>query len=130
VLALAVPAVGFGARPTLIALALYGLLPILENTIAGLEAISTDTRQAAEGMGLTRAQILREIELPLAAPSILAGVRTSVTIAIGTAAIGSTVGALSLGTPIIAGLYTDHISWAVQGALVDSAVVAEAVEEM
>ena len=77
VLALAVPALGFGARPTIVALFLYGLLPILENAIAGLEGVPAALREAARGMGLTRWQMLRDVELPLAAaPVILAGVRS------------------------------------------------------
>jgi len=117
VLALAVPALGFGARPTVVALFLYGLLPIIENAIAGLEGVSASVRDAAQGMGLSAWQLLRDIELPLAAPVILAGVRVSVTIAIGTATIGSTVGALTLGTPIFDGLAGNKISYVVQGAV-------------
>ena len=82
VLALAVPALGFGPRPTIIALFLYGLLPIIENAIAGLEGVPAATREAARGMGLSSWQLLRDVDLPLAAPVILAGVRVSVTIAI------------------------------------------------
>jgi osmoprotectant transport system permease protein len=71
---------------------------------------------AAEGMGLTALQKLFSVELPLAAPIIAAGIRTSVTIAVGTATIGSTVGALSLGSPIIEGLSGSNIAYVVQGA--------------
>ena len=90
VLAIAVPMVGFGARPTVIALFLYGLLPIVENAVAGLEGVPRAVHEAAEGMGLSAWQRLYQVDLPLAAPVILAGVRVSVTIAIGTATIGST----------------------------------------
>ncbi|HEX3861913.1 MAG TPA: ABC transporter permease [Stellaceae bacterium] len=116
VLALAVPALGFGPRPTIIALFLYGLLPIIENSIAGLDGVPAAVRDAAAGMGLSAWQRLRDVELPLAAPAILAGVRVSVTIAIGTATIGSTVGALTLGTPIFDGLAGNKIPFVVQGA--------------
>jgi osmoprotectant transport system permease protein len=109
VLAIAVPMVGFGARPTVIALFFYGLLPIIENAVAGLEGVASGVREAAEGMGLSMWQRLRDVELPLAAPVILAGVRVSVTIAIGTATIGSTVGALTLGTPIFDGLVANKL---------------------
>ena len=118
VLAVAVPAVGYGPLPTFIALAVYGLLPILENTIAGLNGVPADVREAAAAMGLTPLEILCDVELPLAAPTILAGFRTSVVIGIGTAAIGSTVGAITLGTPIIDGLVSDKLSYVVQGAVV------------
>lgn len=117
VLALAVPALGFGPRPTIAALFLYGLLPVLGNALAGLEAVPAAVLDAAEGMGLSPWQRLREVELPLAAPVILAGVRVSVTIAIGTAAIGSTVGALTLGTPIFDGLAGNKLPFVIQGAL-------------
>jgi osmoprotectant transport system permease protein len=117
VLALAVPALGFGPRPTVVALFLYGLLPIVENAIAGLDAVPPAVREAALGMGLSAWQLLRKVELPLAAPTILAGVRVSVTIAIGTATIGSTVGALTLGTPIFDGLAGNKLPYVIQGAV-------------
>ncbi len=117
VLALAVPALGFGARPTIVALFIYGLLPILENTIAGLEGVPEALRDAGRGMGLSSWQMLRDLELPLAAPVILAGIRVSVTIGIGTATIGSTVGALTLGTPIFDGLAGNKLPYVLQGAV-------------
>jgi len=117
VLALAVPALGFGPRPTVVALFLYGLLPIVATAIAGLEGVPAALRDAAEGMGLSRWQLLRQVELPLAAPVILAGVRVSVTIGIGTATIGSTVGALTFGTPIFDGLAGNKIPYVLQGAV-------------
>ena len=117
VLAIAVPMVGFGARPTVIALFLYGLLPIIENAVAGLEGVPRGVREAAEGMGLSRWQRLHQVDLPLAAPVILAGIRVSVTIAIGTATIGSTVGALTLGTPIFDGLVANKLPFVLEGAV-------------
>jgi osmoprotectant transport system permease protein len=116
VLALAVPALGFGPRPAIVALFLYGLLPIVGNAIAGLEGVPAAVRDAATGMGLSRWHILRDVELPLAAPVILAGVRVSVTIGIGTAAIGSVVGALTFGTPIFDGLAGNKLPYVIQGA--------------
>ena len=118
VLAIAVPMVDFGARPTVIALFLYGLLPIIENAIAGLEGVPHGVREAAEGMGLSGWQRLYQVDLPLAAPVILAGIRVSVTIAIGTATIGSTVGALTLGTPIFDGLVANKLPFVLEGAVV------------
>ena len=117
VLAIAVPMVGFGARPTVIALFLYGLLPIIENAVAGLEGVPHGVHEAAEGMGLSAWQRLYQVDLPLAAPVILAGVRVSVTIAIGTATIGSTVGALTLGTPIFDGLVANKLPFVLEGAV-------------
>ena len=117
VLAIAVPLIGFGARPTVVALFIYGLLPIIENAVAGLEGVPQDVREAADGMGLSAGQRLFAVELPLAAPVILAGIRVSVTIAIGTATIGSTVGALTLGTPIFDGLVADKLPFVIEGAV-------------
>jgi osmoprotectant transport system permease protein len=117
VLALAVPAIGFGMLPTLVALFLYGLLPIVQNAIAGLETVPASVRDAADGMGFSPWQRLYKVELPLAAPAILAGIRVSVTIAIGTATIGSTVGALTLGTPIFDGLAANKLPYVIQGAV-------------
>jgi osmoprotectant transport system permease protein len=74
-------------------------------------------REAAAGLGLSSWQQLREVELPLAAPVILSGIRVSVTIAIGTATIGSTVGALTLGTPIFDGLVADKLPFVIEGAV-------------
>ena len=117
VLALAVPAMGFGWQPAILALTLYGLLPIVHNTIAGLGAVPESVREAARGVGMSRGEILRKVELPLAAPVIVAGIRTSVIIGIGTATIASTVGAKTLGSPIIVGLNGSNIAYVLQGAV-------------
>jgi osmoprotectant transport system permease protein len=118
VLALAVPALGYGEAPTLLALFLYSILPVLEGTIAGLHAVPAEVREAADGVGFSPAAKLLRIELPLAAPYIVAGMRTSVIIAIGTATIGSTIGALSLGSPIVEGLAAENTAYVIQGAVV------------
>ncbi len=118
VLALAVPLAGFGAVPALLALTLYGLLPVVENTIAGLLRVPVSVREAALGSGMTAWQVLWRVDLPLAAPIILAGVRTSVTINVGTAAIAATVGAKCLGLPIIIGLNAANLAYVLQGASV------------
>ena len=130
VLALAVPAVGFGAAPTLIALFLYGLLPIFENTIGGLRAVPPTVLDAARGMGLGPLQRLREVELPLAAPVILAGVRLSAVINLGTATIGSTVAAKGLGEVIIAGLVADNRAFVLQGGLLVALLAVLTYEAM
>ena len=118
VLAIAVPVIGFGAVPALIALALYGLLPIVRACIAGLESVPHAALEAADGAGMTPVQRLWRVELPLALPVLLAGVRTSVIINIGTATIASTVGAKTLGSPIIVGLSGFNTAYVIQGALV------------
>ncbi|MCH4562765.1 MULTISPECIES: ABC transporter permease [Halomonas] len=117
VLALAVPVLGFGTLPIIVALVLYGLLPIVRNSLAGLQGIDPAVQEAARGMGMSKGQVLRQVELPLAAPVILAGVRTSVTINIATAALGATVGASNLGDPIISGIVNGNTAYIVQGAL-------------
>ena len=117
VLAIAVPVIGFGQEPAIIALILYGVLPILQATLAGLTAVPAGVISVAEGMGMSAGQRLRNVELPLAAPVILAGVRTSVIINIGTATIASTVGANTLGTPIIIGLSGFNTAYILQGAV-------------
>ncbi|MBV1786671.1 ABC transporter permease [Marinobacterium sp. D7] len=118
VLALAVPAVGFGSWPALIALFLYGLLPIFENTLAGLSQVRPEIKEAAKGIGMGPMQVLWRVELPLALPVIITGVRLSVIISIGTATIGSTVAAKGLGEVIIAGLLTDNLSFILQGGVI------------
>ncbi|MFD1796562.1 ABC transporter permease [Paracoccus aurantiacus] len=118
VLALAVPVMGFGAGPTLVALFLYGLLPIFENTLTGLTSQPPDVTEAARGMGLTRRQRLWQVELPLALPLILAGIRLSAVISLATATIGSTVAAKTLGEVIIAGLLSSNTAFVAQGGLV------------
>ena len=117
VLAIAVPLTGFGEMPALIALTLYGVLPVLQGTLAGIESVPAPTLQAAEGLGMGTWQRLWGVELPLAAPVMMAGVRTSVIINIGTAAIASTVGAKTLGLPIIVGLSGFNTAYVVQGAV-------------
>ncbi|KFC09187.1 membrane component of an ABC superfamily osmoprotectant transporter [Trabulsiella guamensis ATCC 49490] len=117
VLAIAVPVMGFGREPALIALILYGILPVLQGTLAGLAAVPESVSSVAKGMGMNGWQRLAKVELPLAAPVILAGIRTSVIINIGTAAIASTVGANTLGTPIIIGLSGFNTAYVLQGAI-------------
>lgn len=118
VLAVAVPLVGFGEQPTFIALFLYGLLPIFENTLTGLTQVPPQVLEAARGMGMNPRQRLFQVELPLAFPVILAGIRLSVIISLGTATIGSTVAAKGLGEVIIAGLQSNNMAFVLQGGLV------------
>ncbi|MPV65266.1 ABC transporter permease [Burkholderia sp. BE17] len=129
VLALAVPAVGFGVKPVLIALVLYGLLPVFESTIAGLRDIPAATLDAARGMGMSARQQLFAVELPLAFPVILNGIRLAVVINLGTATIGSTVAAKGLGDVIIAGLQTSNTAFVLQGGIV-VALLAVAVYDV
>ncbi len=122
VLALCVPILGFGTTPTLVALFLYGLLPIFENSLTGLTGVPPAVTEAAKGMGMTPLQRLMRIELPLALPLILSGLRLSTTIALSTATIGSTVAAQTLGEVIIAGLQSGNTAFVVQGGLIVGAL--------
>jgi len=117
VLAIAAPLIGFGETPALIALALYGLLPVVQQTLAGLGSVPEEVLDAATGLGMTPAQRLWRVEWPLAWPVMLSGVRTSVIINIGTAAVASTVGAKTLGSPIIIGLSGFNTAYVLQGAV-------------
>ncbi len=101
-----IPALGF--LPALLALALYALLPILRNTIAGLQGIDRAVLQAADAVGMTPAQRLGLVELPLAAPVAMAGIRTAAVWTIGAATLATTVGYPSLGNPIFSGLQTEN----------------------
>ena len=117
VLAIAAPLIGFGTEPALIALALYGLLPVVRATIAGMESVPSSVREIALGLGMGGMDTLWKVELPLALPVILTGVRTSVIVNLGTAAIASTVGAKTLGSPIIVGLSGFNTAYVLQGAI-------------
>lgn len=118
VLALAVPILGFGTEPTLVALFLYGLLPIFENALTGLTNVPRSVDDAARGMGMTGWQRLVQVELPLAFPVILAGIRIATVISLSTATIGSTVAAKTLGEVIIACLTTNNTAFVLQGGLI------------
>jgi osmoprotectant transport system permease protein len=118
VLALSVPALGFGFAPTIAALFLYSVLPIIRNTLGGIALVSADAVEAARGMGMTPAQVLVKVELPLAMPVILAGVRTSVIVNVGTATIGATIGAGGLGAPIISGLVNQNPAFLTEGTVI------------
>lgn len=102
---IAVPVVGgIGARPAIVALTLYALLPIVRNTHAGIRGVDPALREAARGMGMTDRQLLLEVELPLATGVIVAGVRVSTVIAVGIATIAAAIGAGGLGVYIFRGI--------------------------
>lgn len=104
ILALSVPLLGYGFKPTFLALFLYGILPVLRNTIVGIEGVPAEVTEAALGMGFDRRRLLWRIQLPLALPVLLAGVRISVVINISAATLGAAVGAGGFGVPIVSGL--------------------------
>jgi osmoprotectant transport system permease protein len=122
VFTLAVPLLGFGVLPTVVALTFYGVLPVLQNTIAGMESLPGTVLESANGMGLSSWQRLMRVELPLAAPVILAGIRVSVVINVATAAIGAVAGAGGLGTPIISGLILSDPAVTLEGAVLTAAL--------
>lgn len=116
-LAFLIPFFGIGAKPAIVALFLYALLPILRNTATALFSIDPVLRKVSVGMGLTRWQRLRYVELPLAAPTILAGIKTAAVINIGTATLAAFIGAGGLGEPIVTGLALNDPSLILQGAI-------------
>jgi osmoprotectant transport system permease protein len=122
VVALAVPAFGFGLWPTALALLLYGLMPVLRATIAALEAVPQDVRAAAVAIGMPPTRILAEVELPLAWPLVLDGLRVAAVLAVATAAVGALAGAATLGTPIVLGLQNQNQVLVVQGAAATAAL--------
>ena len=99
-----IPATGIGARTAVIALALYALLPILQNTCVGIAGVDRAVIEAARGMGMTRRQMLWQVELPLAMGVIMAGVRVAAVTSVGVATIAAAVGGGGLGTFIFQGL--------------------------
>lgn len=104
VLALAFSVTGIGFRTAVIGLWAYSLLPVLRNTVAGLAGVDPAVTEAARGMGMSPAQVLRRVELPLAWPVLVAGIRTAAVVNVGTAALATFVGAGGLGALITVGL--------------------------
>jgi osmoprotectant transport system permease protein len=112
-----IPLLGIGPLPALVALFVYGLLPIVRNTHAGLVSIPADLRDSAEALGLTPAQRLRHVELPLASRTILAGIKTSAVVAVGSATIAAFIGAGGFGEPISTGLSLNDVPTILHGAI-------------
>jgi osmoprotectant transport system permease protein len=104
VLALAFSVTGIGFRTAVIGLWAYSLLPVLRNTVAGIGGVDPSVVEAARGMGMSPAEVLRRVELPLAWPVVLAGIRTAAVVNVGTAALATFVGAGGLGQLITVGL--------------------------
>lgn len=122
---LGVRSIGF--TPALIALCLYSVLPILQNTVIGLDGVDRALHEAARGVGMSGRQTLWRVELPLALPAIAAGVRTSAVWVIGTATLATPVGATSLGNYIFSGLQTRNFTFVCVGC-VAAALLALAVD--
>jgi osmoprotectant transport system permease protein len=122
-----IPLLGIGAGPAIAALFLYGLLPIVRNTHAGLTGIAPELRESAAALGIPPRARLRMIELPLAAPAIFAGVKTSAVITVGTATLGALIGAGGYGQPILTGIRLASVPLILEGA-VPAALLALGVE--
>jgi osmoprotectant transport system permease protein len=112
-----VPLLGIGAVPAIVALFLYSLLPIVRNTHAGLVGIAPHVRDAAAALGLAPRAMLRLVELPLASPAILAGIKSAAVINVGTATLGALVGAGGFGQPILTGVRLDDVALILEGAI-------------
>src|SRR5436190_10940207 len=119
----------FGFLPAVLALALYSMLPVLRNTLPGLQGVEPAILEAAQGVGMTRRQSLFTVELPLALPVMMAGIRTSAVWVIGTATLSTPIGQTSLGNYIFAGLQTQNWVFVLFGCLA-AAVLALAVDQL
>lgn len=117
VLALAMPILGFGYKPAVVALVIYGLFPVVSGTVAGLESVPKAVKDAAVGMGMSPRQVLFGVELPLASRVIIGGIRTSMAINVGTATVGAAIGTGGLGVPIIGGLAVGNMAYVLEGAI-------------
>ena len=111
------PLVGIGKFPAIIALFLYALLPIVRNTYTGIEQISPAIKEAAIGMGMTPSQLLKYVEIPLAFPMILAGIRVSTVINVGIATLCAFIGAGGLGQLIFRGITLNNVNMILAGAI-------------
>lgn len=116
-LAFMIPALGVGVLPALVALWLYALFPIVRGTFSGVRDADPEAVEAAEALGMTARQRLLQVRLPLAAPVIMAGVRTAAVITVGTATLAAFIGAGGLGEPIVAGLALADSRMVLSGAL-------------
>lgn len=124
-----IPLLGIGGPPAIVTLFLYSLLPIVRNTCTGLQDISRSLIESADALGLTRAARLRLVELPLASRAILAGVKISTVINVGTATLGALIGAGGYGQPILTGIRLDDTGLILQGA-VPAALLALLVQAL
>jgi osmoprotectant transport system permease protein len=126
-LAFMIPLLGIGVIPAVVALILYSLYPIVRNTFTGVRDADPSAVSAARALGMTDVQILRDVRLPLAAPVIMAGIRTAAVINVGTATLAAFIGAGGLGEPIVAGLALSDTRMILSGAI-PAALLALAVD--
>jgi osmoprotectant transport system permease protein len=119
---ISIPGVAIGASPVIIALVAYSLLILIRNTVAGLDSVPPETIDAARGMGLTNRQILLRVELPLALPVIVAGIRIATVTIIGIATIGAYINGGGLGTLIFDGIQRQFPTMIISGAVLATAL--------
>src|SRR6195952_1107447 len=116
-LGIMIPLLGIGAKPAIVALFLYALLPIIRNTYTGITGVNPVLKEAAKGMGMNSRQILAKITLPLAMPVILAGVRTATVINVGVATLASYIAAGGLGEVIFGGISLNNTNMILAGGI-------------
>jgi osmoprotectant transport system permease protein len=117
IMAIAVPAIGYGSEPVLLALVIYSILPVMVNVVAGITGVPQAVVEAGKGMGMSRREGLFQLELPLAMPVIMTGVRTMLVILVSAATLGAVVGAGGLGVPIMSGIGSFNNAIVVYGAV-------------
>ena len=116
-MAMAVPAVGYGSTPVLIALVVFSVLPVMVNVIVGIEGVPAEVIEAGRGIGMSRVERLWQLEVPRALPVIMAGVRTMLVILVSAATLGAVVGAGGLGVPIMSGIGSFNNAVVAHGAV-------------
>lgn len=116
-MAIAVPAIGYGAKPVLLALVIYSVLPVLVNVVVGIESVPAAVLEAGRGMGMSGTDRFWQLQVPLALPVVMNGVRTMLVILVSAAAIGAVVGAGGLGVPILSGMAKFNNAVVVHGAV-------------
>jgi len=128
-LVLMIPLFGIGALPAIVAMFLYSLLPIVQNTHSGIRQIPAPVMESARALGLPNSLILRRVELPMAIPSILSGIKISAVMNVGVATLGALIGAGGYGQPILTGIRLDNTALILEGAI-PAAVLALLVQAL
>jgi osmoprotectant transport system permease protein len=129
VIGIVVPVIGYGMKPVIIALVAYSVLPVMLNIVTGIESVAPELVEAAEGLGMTKGQILFRVKVPLALPIIVAGIKNMVIINVSAATLGALVGAGGLGMPIMAGIHDFNPAFIIQGAM-PAAFIALFLDEL
>ena len=129
IIALFLPLLGIGFVPAVTALTIYALLPIVRNTIAGINNVEDEIIEAARGMGMNSFQVLYKVELPLALPIIIAGIQTASVVTVGTAVISNLIGAGGLGQLIFTGLVRFDTRKILLGSIL-SAIIAIIIDRL